>query len=189
MILNQRLDQAIRTSAVAHNDQKRKGTNIPYVIHPFSVMLIASEVTVDEDTLIACLFHDILEDASEYYSKEQMVEDFGQKVADIVASVTKNSKLNDWLERSEFYLKHIENEASNEAVIVCAADKVHNLMSILNDYEEIGDEIWERFSSDKHQQLWWYRSILGLLRNRMPESKLTVTLGEYVGKLEYIVNK
>ncbi len=61
-----RLDNAVREAARAHEieGQHRKGTDIPYIIHPFGVMMIASNATDDEDVLIACLMHDVLEDVN-----------------------------------------------------------------------------------------------------------------------------
>ena len=66
----QRLEHAINIATFAHRNQKRK-SELPYIVHPFSTMLIASNVT-EEDVLIACLFHDIFEDVPEEYSRQQM---------------------------------------------------------------------------------------------------------------------
>ena len=63
-----RLIRAINTAAWAHRDHVRKGTDIPYISHIFGVMHLVSEVTDDEDVLIAALFHDILEDVPEELS-------------------------------------------------------------------------------------------------------------------------
>ena len=59
----ERLDKALKVSAWAHEQQKqhRKGTDIPYIIHPVGAMIEASNATEDEDTLISCLLHDILD--------------------------------------------------------------------------------------------------------------------------------
>ena len=60
--LTPRLQQAITQAATSHDGHYRKGSTKPYVTHVVSVMLIASEYTDDEDILIACLLHDIMED-------------------------------------------------------------------------------------------------------------------------------
>lgn len=91
-----KIERAINTAAYAHRHQTRKGSDVPYIVHPFGVMLIASQATADEDTLIACLLHDILEDVPEEYSKQQMLRDFGESVVAIVEGVTKNSTLPEW---------------------------------------------------------------------------------------------
>ena len=53
--LSKRLDTALRTAAWAHEQagQHRKGSDIPYIMHPFAVLLLATNFTEDEDTLRA----------------------------------------------------------------------------------------------------------------------------------------
>jgi len=87
-----KLDMAIRRAAWAHGKQKqyRSGTDIPYIIHPFGVMTIASNYTEDEDVLIGCLMHDILEDVSpELYDENDMRLEFGEEIVAVVKDVTK----------------------------------------------------------------------------------------------------
>ena len=57
----ERLDKALRKAAWSHEQQgqHRKGSDIPYIIHPVGAMMIASNATDDEDILIACLMHDV----------------------------------------------------------------------------------------------------------------------------------
>lgn len=184
-----RLDKAIRIAATAHEKAKqhRKGTDIPYIIHPFGVMIIASNATDDEDTLIACLMHDILEDVdATIYGEEQMRKDFGDKVVSTVMDVTKEQAIDDWHARSQAYLFHLQNEASDAAVIVSASDKIHNLRSILIDYDNVGEDVWERFSTKKSSdQLWWYKEILSVIKQRIPESPLASELELLVEKLSH----
>lgn len=182
MTLTVSLEKAIQVSAKAHHKQKRKGTDIPYIIHPFSVMLIASEATNDEDILIACLFHDILEDVPEEYSEQQMYQDFGQRVVGIVQGVTKDSSIADWRVRSEAYLYQLEFKASDESVLVSAADKIHNMMSKLADYQIIGENLWDKFGAGKESQLWWYAAVLEVLKKRMPDCIL-------VPKFKYLLDE
>lgn len=186
-LLEPRLDKAIRVAAWAHREQVRKSTGIPYIVHPFAVMTIANRATSDEDVLIACLFHDILEDVPEQYSRERMHAEFGERVVCIVDGVTKDSSIADWRERSEAYLAHLQG-ARSESVIVSAADKIHNLQSTLIDYELHGENIWERFNSGKREQLWWYTSILRVLSDRMPDSVLTAELSRLILQLQKIVS-
>lgn len=183
-----RLDKAIRIAAEAHNakPQYRKGTKIPYVVHPFGVMLIASEVTEDEDILIACLLHDILEDVEpQVYSESNMQKDFGDRVVSIVKDVTKDDTEKDWLKRSKLYLKHLEEQAKPEAVIVSAADKIHNLHSILIDYATEGEKLWQRFSTKSSaDQLWWYEQIHSVLLKRNAPWRLVVQLDVHVSNMK-----
>ncbi|MBG9328477.1 bifunctional (p)ppGpp synthetase/guanosine-3',5'-bis(diphosphate) 3'-pyrophosphohydrolase [Corynebacterium belfantii] len=165
-MLSSRLVKAISIAAYAHRNQKRKATDIPYICHPYSVMLIVQSWTRDEDVLIAALLHDVLEDAAEEYSEHDMLNDFGPRVMSIVKEVTKDSSLPTWQERADSYLAHLET-ASHEALIVCLADKTHNLMSIVADYEAVGDALWARFNAGKDRQLWWYSSVKAVLERRL----------------------
>ena len=166
----ERLDAAIRKAAWAHEQQgqHRKGGDIPYIIHPVGVMMIASNATDDEDILIACLMHDVLEDVdSNIYGEADMRAEFGDRVVSIVKDVTKDDSLQDWHQRSRAYLDHLEHNASDEAVIVSASDKIHNLLSVLADYEVYGNDIWQRFTTkNSTDQVWWYSAILGVITKR-----------------------
>ena len=179
-----RLSTAINKATWAHRNQTRKGSGLPYILHPYSVMCIAGQATSDEDTLIACLMHDVIEDVPEEYSADQMRADFGDRVLDIVLGVTKNDSLPNWQDRADAYLHHLEHEASDESVIVSCADKIHNLMSILADYNAIGDELWTRFNAGKEKQIWWYQSILQAVSKRLPELPLNQRLNTLVAELE-----
>lgn len=183
-----RLDKALRKAAWAHEqaEQYRKGSDIPYIIHPVGTMMIASNVTDDEDILIACLLHDVLEDVdSTIYSEADMREDFGDRVVAIVKDVTKDGTKGDWRERAQTYLEHLEHSASDEAVIVSAADKTHNLLSILSDYAEVGDELWNRFSTKSGaDQLWWYNAVLGVATRRGAPQRLVDDFSKFVNELQ-----
>ena len=175
-----RLERAIRVATIAHEPQRRKGSDTPYITHPYSVMCVASAVTDDEDVLIACLFHDVIEDVPERYPRVQMVAEFGERVASIVDGVTKDDSIKDWKARADAYLDHLEHTASDESVIVSLSDKIHNLMSVLEDYKIDGEKLWKRFNSNKDQQKWWYGEILRIGRTRLPDCALNEQLAAEV---------
>jgi (p)ppGpp synthase/HD superfamily hydrolase len=184
MKFNEQIDKALRVATTAHRNQVRKGGDIPYIMHPFAVMTIAGEVTNDDDVLTACLLHDVLEDVPEEYSREQMLKEFGGNVLNIIEGVTKDNTLPSWKDRADAYLKHLEEQASDESVLVSCADKIHNLMSILEDYKEQGDELWTRFNSGKSDQLWWYKSVLEVVKKRLPDLVLVKDFENLIQKLE-----
>lgn len=184
----QRLDEAIKKAAWAHEQagQHRKGTDIPYIIHPIGVMMIASNVTSDEDILIACLMHDVLEDVpSTVYSEADMRRDFGDRVVSIVKDVTKDNTQTDWHKVSAAYLQHLEYKASDEATIVSASDKIHNAQSVLADHEIHGDDIWNRFTTkNSKDQLWWYDAVLQVITKRGVPKILRDQLAGHVAELQ-----
>jgi (p)ppGpp synthase/HD superfamily hydrolase len=186
MKMTPRLEQAMQTATVAHRNQVRKGSEIPYIVHPMAVMCIASTATEDEDVLVASLFHDIFEDVPEAYPRERMVKEFGKRVVSIVDGVTKDDTIKGWKPRADAYLHHLEHEASDESVIVSAADKAHNLLSILFDYKTLGNELWSRFKVGKDEQLWWYESILGVTSRRLPDMPINDDLAELVNQMRVL---
>ena len=183
LVASPRLIKAINTAAWAHRNHVRKGTDIPYVSHVFGVMHLVAQVTDDEDVLIAALFHDILEDVPDEYSPERMAEEFGAHVVELVRGVTKDSTLSSWQDRSDAYLAHLRG-AEDGSVLISAADKLHNLLSIHADLDAIGDELWARFNSGKERQLWWYRSVADLVQERLPGNALGEELARQVQRLE-----
>lgn len=186
-----RLDKALRKAAWCHAKQKqvRKGSDTPYIAHPYAVMFIVSNETDDEDVLIACLLHDVLEDVnSKIYDESSMRKDFGDRVVSIVKDLTKDKSLSSWRKRGEAYLHHLEFDAGDEAMLISSADKLHNLQTILIDYADQGDTLWERFTTKSApDQLWWYESVLDIYKKRGVPSQISDQLDEKVQKLRSVV--
>ena len=110
-----------------------------------------------------------------------MRKEFGDRVVKIVKDVTKDEEKADWRERSEAYLHHLEHESCDEAVIVSASDKIHNLLSILTDHATYGDDVWARFTTKSSaDQLWWYESILKVIVQRGVPTALSEDLTKSV---------
>ena len=75
---------------VNHGDQVRMSGE-PYMIHPVNVAYILSELEMDDETICAALLHDVVEDTPRTH--EDIVEEFGEAIAEMVAGVTKLSQL------------------------------------------------------------------------------------------------
>lgn len=178
-----RLMRGIATASRAHDGHYRKGSGLPYISHPMSVMLIAASVTNDEDVLLAALFHDILEDVPENYSRAEMEDEFGPRVVEIVEGITKDSSLPSWQERADAYLEQLSH-GSEESVIVAAADKFHNLSQTLEDLDRDGHALWDRFRSTPSQQLWWYTSVRNVIAERLPDMPLLADLSVLIERLD-----
>lgn len=177
------LFQAMNQAARAHRQHIRKGTDIPYISHPFAVMYLVSQVTSDRETLIASLLHDVLEDVSDRYSAAQIEQDFGPTVLQIVQDLTKDDRITDWRQRNQAYLDHLAGLATDQAIVVAAADKVHNLSQLLYDYQHQGDAVWSRFNAGSDQQQWWYRSVSEVCRRRQPHLSLLANLESQITEL------
>ena len=127
MTLSPRINQAIRLASHLHRNQLRMDSlKTPYVSHLFSVAFLISSATDDEDTIIAGLMHDSLEDVKGY-TIEDLKNDCGEEVAEIVKHVTEpldankmDSEQLPWLQRKEEYLKNLTSGGVKSAlVLVC----------------------------------------------------------------------
>ena len=76
------VSDAMIFAARAHDGMLRKGTNIPYIVHPAEVAAIAATMTEDENVLAAALLHDVMEDCG--VTQAQLVQQFGERVAQLV---------------------------------------------------------------------------------------------------------
>jgi GTP pyrophosphokinase len=85
-----RLRAAFEYAVKAHGDQKRKDGS-PFVTHPIMAAMITAEMGLDEDSIIACLLHDCIEDTA--VTHEDISKLFGATVADIVEGVTKLTRV------------------------------------------------------------------------------------------------
>ena len=86
-----RIRAAFELAARAHADQKRKDGS-PYVTHAVAAAEIIVEMGMDEDSIVAALLHDVIEDTS--VTHEEIQKQFGPSVADIVEGVTKLTRVN-----------------------------------------------------------------------------------------------
>lgn len=142
--------------------------------------------TTDEDLVVAGLLHDVLEDV-DGYEKEHLQKEFGERVAQLVSDVSEDVSLKkekgekaSWIERKTKYLAHLK-ESSDDSVMLSCADKIHNLSSLIEEYKEKGDKIWEKFNSPSDKKLWYYEEILKIAKEKLD--------GEIVDELEVLYNK
>lgn len=167
-----KIQKAINLAAMKHQGQNRRGIRRPYIIHPFAVAVILSEFTDDEDIIAAGLLHDVLEDA-ENYSFADMKADFGRRIAMVVREVSEEKEpgLTDnpkatWERRKTAYLNKLKT-AGQGAMMVSAADKIHNLLSMIEAYEEEGEKLWKKFHAPLEKKLWYYGEVLNILKYRL----------------------
>jgi (p)ppGpp synthase/HD superfamily hydrolase len=170
-----RINHALAFAAKHHDRQVRKGTHLPYVTHPANVALILTRYGRDEETVVAGILHDVIEDCVREGWTREMLEDrisekFGDAVLDTVLEVTQRKYDEegnefDVDERKADYLHRIAT-ASDHARWVCAADKVHNGNSILADLRRTldPDTVWGRFNVGREGTIRLYRAVYERLR-------------------------
>lgn len=187
-----RFESALVYAHQVHQSQRRKGTGIPYIAHILGVAALAMEYGATEDEAIGALLHDAAEDGGGEATLAEIRARFGDAVADIVLGCS-DSLVEDpedklpWRERKENYLAHLEN-ASPSVCLVSAADKLHNVRSIMRDYREHGEEIWDRFQGRRDGTLWYYETVADALMRRY-RAQLTRDLQDDVDALLSLVNE
>lgn len=169
MHLTKRFDDAVQYASLVHGGQTRKSTGIPYLAHVLSVAALVLDHGGDEDQAIAALLHDAAEDAGGVERLEHIRVHFGDRVADIVdvCSDTFENPKPPWRERKEAFLARLP-DAPKDALLVVAADKLHNAGSILRDYQTMGEELWDRFTAGRDGQLWYYGEVVPILLEQIP---------------------
>jgi (p)ppGpp synthase/HD superfamily hydrolase len=172
MKLTPLIQKAINMAAVLHYGQCRKGGTLPYITHPVSVAIILSNYTKDETVIAASLLHDVLEDVPNYRYTD-LKRDFGERVANLVKEVTEdkdpNVKTNEkltWQARKEKYIAHLK-DASRGALLIAAADKIHNIRSHIEDHQKIGKAMWEKFNASPEKNIWFYSEVTKALKKRL----------------------
>jgi (p)ppGpp synthase/HD superfamily hydrolase len=162
-IFSGRLERAIAVAHRAHQAEVRKGDGVlPYIVHPVTVAMILARFTTDEDTVIAGLLHDTLEDGS--LTEEAIERDFGPRVLATVRDVTEPRIPGlSWETRKARYLRHLQ-EAPRPALLVAGADKIANLISIIAAQSVQGDAAWERAEAPAERKLAFYRDVHEVIR-------------------------
>ena len=114
-----------------HKNQKRKSGE-PYIIHPLNVAYILADVGLDDATICAALLHDVVEDTD--ITHEDLVREFGQEIAEMVAGVTKLSAMpfNTIEEQQvEDYRKMFLAMGKDiRVIIIKLADRLHNMRTL-----------------------------------------------------------
>lgn len=169
------VEKAIVFASKAHEGQKRKGSDIPYISHPFAVGMMLQKEGCGEDVVAAGILHDTLEDTETTW--DCLKEHFGEKVANLVLAVSEQDKTLSWEERKKETILKLENAPIEEIQIV-TADKLHNLQSIKNDLKIYGEGMWARFKRGRNAQHWYYASITNILMKRKQEFSLIETLAD-----------
>ncbi len=146
--LGPRFDEALVYAADVHRDQRRKGTQTPYIAHLLHVAALVIEDgalagELNEDEAIAALLHDAAEDQGGEERLADIRSRFGERVAEIVAacSDTFEDPKPPWRERKEAYIARLRTETDRGILRVSAADKVHNCRAIVVDYRLLGDAL------------------------------------------------
>lgn len=169
MYYSYRIELAIRAAAVLHDGQVRKGsTPFPYITHLFAVAMLVSDYSDDEDVLIAALLHDTIEDTD--YTEGELKDDFGGNVKELVLAVTEPEtaagETQNWKAVKAIYVKQLR-KAPEKALLIAAADKIHNMRTIVEDYYDNHSQFLADFGGKLEERILMYQEISNILNRRL----------------------
>ncbi len=199
------IEAAVRLAAQGHYPQFRKRDNptnppalpgsplpddhIPYITHLMGTMTILARLGATDDMLAAAALHDYLEDVPDPDGRRRIRETTNDMVLELVLAVTEDKRPG--LGRGETWeLRKREKLAAVDsmpldAVLIKAADVLHNLLSLEIDLSESSDRqaVWGRFNAPKEQQIWYFTATLEAMRRRLGTHPLVVELAAVVNHL------
>jgi (p)ppGpp synthase/HD superfamily hydrolase len=180
-----RIDAALAMSARAHRAQVRKGTDVPYIVHPVGVAWILERHGFDEDLIVAALLHDTVEDTGMELAEIRAA--FGAEVAALVDALTEkkleNGEKRPWRIRKAESLAHLAR-ADGRVAALKAADLLHNLRSTLGELATCGPSVWQRFNAPATDWIAYHREmaarIVAMLGDHPLARELTAAVDELV---------
>ena len=156
--MTEKFNQACLYATKKHEGQMRKSTPMPYIVHIYEVVQLLKESGADEDTIVAGILHDTVEDTNTTLS--EIKELFGEKIAAFVDVLSEDKSL-PYAERKHIQAQRIA-KAPFEAKLIKCADCLSNLRSTYLDtvYEE---NPWSKFNSSiKNIQAHYMETMKGL---------------------------
>jgi len=119
------IERAFLVAVQAHQGQLRKSGE-DYITHPVAVTQILAELGLNDTTLVASLLHDTVEDTP--YSLDQVRNDFGDEIANLVDGVTKLDKLTygPTAEAETVRKMVIAMSRDIRVLVIKLADRLHN---------------------------------------------------------------
>lgn len=173
-----RVGEALKYAADAHNGQLRKGKDEPYLSHILAVAALVAHYGGDEDQIMAGALHDVVEDQGGEPIAMEIGERFGSEVEDIVRDcsdsfATDPQEKLPWQERKDDFLAQVAEEGPSPSSLVEACDKLANLRDIVEDLQAAGGvEALDRFTGGRNGTIWYYNQIGKILMPQVANDPL-----------------
>jgi len=169
--VDERFLEALRLAVELHGGEPRKSRpgdppGPPYIGHILGVAASVIDSGGSRDQAIAGLLHDAVEDSATTIGDIRVM--FGEEVASIVDVCTDAPEVPKppWRERKEAYVERLRSTGVVDAMLVTAADKLHNARSMIRDHAAIGDSLWGRFNAEADHG-WYYRAVTAMVKDRL----------------------
>ena len=160
--------EAIEFAAKAHANHFRKGTKVPYIIHPLQVARILIESDCSDHVVIAGILHDTVEDTP--VTLDGIQQTFGEEITNLVKAVSEPDKSDPWELRKQHTIESLKTDTA-DVLFVSLADKLDNIRAIKEDYGKVGETIWERFNELYDKQKWYYEALADVFGSRTVDNR------------------
>ena len=182
MIYTDKISQAINFASLKHKGQKRKVLDCPYISHPLAVLFLTSHFTDDEDTLVAGVLHDTVEDTDT--TLDEIEKLFGKNVREMVDILSEDKSL-PVKERKQKQVEKFKT-ANHNILLIKLADIIHNscdIMIVLKNYPK--EEYQNAFYGSTKEKIEYAQERLNVIETAWSENPL---LPEYKSRLEEYKN-
>jgi (p)ppGpp synthase/HD superfamily hydrolase len=183
-IYTSRLYDAIELAARAHHNQVRKGTEIPYVVHPLAVAGWLIRANCPENMVIAALLHDVVEDTPVTF--EEVRSQFGSEVVGLVAALSEPDKKASWEDRKAHTVDYLEKQANDDVLMIALADKLDNVRAIRNGLESEPERFWDRFNRPREKQKWYYERLDEVFSKRVHQEPALTLLSAFKAEVKKV---
>lgn len=178
----------------AHLGAFRKGTQIPYIVHPFDVASILFKNGASETVVVAGLLHDVVEDTEVELGVIKKM--FGSEVTELVKDASEpkemrtspDNRKKTWSDRKRHTIDTI-TKAGFELKLLSCADKLSNIQDMINDYKRINEALWDRLSAPKEKQAWYYQSMVEALQTGSDNITNTPAFEQFQDCVKYLFSE
>lgn len=177
---------AIEFAARAHAGQFRKGTRIPYIVHPLAVARILIEHDAPDDVVLAAVLHDVIEDTNATLAQVRAA--FGDDVARLVQGMSEPNRQDTWENRKHHTLTFMETAPLN-VLLIKVADQLDNIRGVREDYLIQGEAVWKRFNRGRAHQKWYHEGLADLFRRRLTSAQGAALAQEFEENVRAVFDK
>jgi (p)ppGpp synthase/HD superfamily hydrolase len=176
--------RAIEFAARAHSGQYRKGTGVPYLVHPLNVAQLLIRAGASEPVSAAGVLHDVVEDTAA--TLNEIAAHFGTRVAQLVEGASEPDKTDTWENRKGHTIRFLKSTPDPDLLCLSLADKLDNIRSLREDLQINGEAAWARFNRGRDQQRWYYTSLASVYSARVSSPCGIVLLKPFLVEVELV---
>jgi (p)ppGpp synthase/HD superfamily hydrolase len=189
--LTHRFTEALEYAVTLHTEA-RKGTRVPYVAHLLGVTALvlgeSNRFPVTEDMAIAALLHDAGEDKGGEERLANIGARFGEDVERMIRACSDSllpcgAQKEDWIIRKKRYVENLKKRRP-DALLISAADKLHNARAILEDCRQVHGEVWTRFKKGRDAQIKYFKELRDEFRSLLGDNNVVEQFALVINRIE-----